>query len=69
MWRNDEAGNALPVSSDENGTVQASRRAEYGTQDGGRDRADSAGQDKARALFSGGNCGAQTISRRIQELP
>jgi len=62
LWCPDAAWNAMPVSCDEERTVQASRRAEYRTEDGGGDREDSASQDKAWPLFSGGNRRAQTLS-------
>ena len=57
------------LSSDEEGPLQAPRRPEHRTQDGGRDRADSAREDKAWPVFSGRNSGAQTVSHHVQKLP
>jgi hypothetical protein len=59
----------LWFASDVKRALQASRRPQHRTQDGGRDREDSASQDKAWALSSGSNRRAQTVSRHVQGLP
>jgi hypothetical protein len=45
------------------------RRAKYRAENGARDRENSASQDKAWPLFSGGNRRAQTVSGHVQGLP
>jgi hypothetical protein len=62
-------GGACGSPAMRNGRCRLHGGAEHRTQDARRDRADSASQDQAWALFSGGNSGASAVSRHVQGLP
>ena len=69
MRRGDAAGCGLSVSRDEERTLPASRRAEYGAEDGGRDGAHPAGRDEARAPLEAGKGGASGVPGTLAGLP
>lgn len=67
--REDQARDALPVSGDAQRAMPATRRAEHGGEDGGRNRADPAGGDQAWPVFRRGEGGTSAVSEAPAGMP
>ena len=69
MWSENETRNAVPVSCDDKRSLQAPRRTEHGTEDGGRHRVHSASAAEAWKVHERGASGASPHSRTDLRQP
>src|SRR5262249_30665435 len=69
LRRKNEKRDSLPMSADEKWAMQASRWAQYGSEDAGRYRAHPTGCDEAWTILKAGESATGTLSATIAALP
>jgi hypothetical protein len=69
MRREDPARNRVPMSGNDKRTLPAPRRTQHRAEDGGRNRADSAGCYEARPIHGARKSGAGRILGTLEGLP